>query len=149
MRFLELGNHSILFTVLPYLIIGVSHDLLYLLIKHGPIDPSLLQRQHVFLNRILLPTSSALHLFLSDSEHFLVIFDEQVESVPLKLIERAVVPVVILDLLLKVLLKHGFRLPGRLAVGETPPLHEVQLVHIVFARDGFLHIGLAQVGARF
>lgn len=40
---LKFRNYSIFLAVLPNLIIGVAHYLLYLLVEHGPIDLSFLE----------------------------------------------------------------------------------------------------------
>jgi len=70
-------------------------------------------------------------LLLGYPEHLLVVLHEQVEAVPLELIQRPVEAVVVLDLVLEVSLEEGLGLPGCLAVGKTPPLDEVELVDVV------------------
>jgi len=70
-------------------------------------------------------------LLLCYPEHLFVVLHQQVEAVPLELIERPVEAVVVLDLVLEVPLEEGLGLPGCLAVGQTPPLDEVELVDIV------------------
>ena len=69
-----------------------------------------------------------------------MVLDQQVKAVPLELIERPIESIVVLDLVLEVLLEIGLRFPGRLAVGQTPPLHEVELVHIVLVCNGSVDV---------
>jgi len=88
-------------------------------------------------------------LLLCYSQHLLVVLHQQVKAVPLELIQRPIESIVVLDLVLKVLLEIGLRLPGRLAVGQAPPLYEVELIYIVLVCDGSFYVFLCEGSVLF
>lgn len=145
MRLLELGHLSISDIILYNLIVHLSHDLLNLLVEQLSVDLGLLEGLHSFNYWIYL--LMALGFLLGKAKHLLVIFNQLVQTVSLVLVQGTVVSIIVLDLFVKDGLEHRFGLPRTLTIGETSPLHEVQLVHIPLALDGLFYFFGCQIGA--
>ena len=102
--------------------------------------------ENVLLIRVDLFVAVATVLFLSKSEHFLVVLHQMIKLVTLYLIERTIEAVVVLNLLFEEALDEGFRLPCALGVGKTSPFHEIKLVDRVLAFNCLIYLFLGNVG---
>ena len=147
MRLLELGHLSVSDIILNNLIVHLSHDLLNLLVEQLSVDLGLLEGLDSFHYGVYLLMALALGFLLGEAKHLLVIFNQLVQTVSLVLVQGAVVSVVVLDLFVKDGLEHRFGFPRALTIGETSPLHEVQLVDITLALDGLFYFFGCQIGA--
>jgi hypothetical protein len=75
MRLFEFGNLSICDIILDNLIVHLSHNFLYLLVKQLPVDLGLLERLHSFHYGVDLLVTLTLGLLLSETKHLLVVFN--------------------------------------------------------------------------